>query len=119
MMVWQRMRLSCRRRRQRARAWYVTALIGLGLILLVVDDLPVVHDHDGPGLYNEECPLARLGTTNARVSVSSAPDLSLVVCAPETVPVAVRVSLASFSPAPFAPRAPPSGPLLPSRALIG
>jgi hypothetical protein len=110
---WRRKCLPC------ARDWRVTALVGLGLILLVVGDLPVVHDHDEPGVYNEECPLTRLATTGPRVSLSSAPDLSLLVCAPETVPIAARVVLAPFSPPSFDPRAPPSGPPLPSRAVTG
>jgi hypothetical protein len=99
-----------------ARDWRVTALVGLGLVLLVVGDLPVVHDHDEPGVYNEECSLARLATASPRASLSSAPDLSLLVCAPETVPVAARVVLAPFSLASFDPRTPPSGPPLPSRS---
>jgi hypothetical protein len=98
-----------RRRQQQVRAWCVTTLLGLGLVLLVVGDLPVVHRHDGPGVYNEECPLARLATTGPRASVSPVPDLSLILRTRETVPVAERVLLTSFSPASFDPRAPPSG----------
>jgi hypothetical protein len=89
------------------------------LVLLVVGDLPVVHDHDDPGLYNEECPLARLATTCPRASLSSAPDLSPVACAPETATITARAILTAFSPSSFDPRAPPAGPPLPSRAVIG
>lgn len=95
------------------------ALVGLILALLVVGDLPVVHDHGAPGLYNDECPLARLATMSPRASVSQDPDPSWLPCMPEAVPTAPPVVLALFSPASFAPRAPPSISPLPSRAVIG
>ena len=97
----------------------VGALVGLVLALFVVGDLPVVHDHGAPGLYNEECPLARLATTSPRASVSQDPDPFLFACTPDAVPTAPPVALAPFSPASFAPRAPPSKSALPSRAVIG
>jgi len=111
-----KLQLDCRRRAPCVRA---AALVGLILALLVVGDLPVVHDHGAPGLYNEECPLARLATTSPRASVSQDPDLFLFACTPDAVLAAPPVVLAPFSPASFAPRAPPSNSPLPSRAVVG
>jgi hypothetical protein len=102
------LQLDCRRRSPWVRNGRAAALVGLILALLVVGDLPAVHDHGGPGLYNEECPLARLATTSPRASVSRDPDLFLFACTPDAVLAAPRVILAPFSPASFAPRAPPS-----------
>jgi hypothetical protein len=114
-----RLQLGCRRRSPWVQDRRAGALVGLILALLVVGDLPVVHDHGAPGLYNEECPLARLDTTSPRTSVSQDPDPFPLACTPEAVPTAPPVVLAPFSPASFAPRAPPSKSPLPSRAVIG
>jgi hypothetical protein len=114
-----RLQLGCRRRSFWRRNGRAGALVGLVLALLVVGDLPVVHDHDAPGLYNEECPLARLAITSPRASVSQDPDPFLFACTPDAVLAAPRVILAPFSPASFAPRAPPAKLLLPSRAVVG
>ena len=114
-----RLQLGCRRRSPWVRDRRAGALVGLILALLVVGDLPVVHDHAAPGLYNEECPLARLATTSPRASVSQDPDPFPLAYTPEAVPTAPPVVLAPFSAASFAPRAPPSKSPLPSRAVIG
>src|SRR4029077_5047926 len=97
--------LGWRRRPHNVRSWRVGALVALVLALLAASDLPVVHDHEAPGLYNEECPLARLATTSPQVSASPSPGLFLPARAPEAVPPAPRAVLAPFSPAPFDPRA--------------
>jgi hypothetical protein len=119
MMRRSRVQRCCRRTALWAPDWPIGALAGLVLVLLVVGDLPVVHDHEEPGIYNEECPLARLATTCPRASLSSTPDPALLVRAPETLPVASRGVLTAFSSASFDPRAPPSDLPLPSRAVIG
>ena len=103
----------------RVPAWWAGLLAGLVLAVLVVDELPVVHDHDRPGIYNEECPLARLAAGGPRAALSPSPDPILLFCAPEAVPVAPPAVRAPVRLASFDPRAPPSRPLLPSRALIG
>jgi hypothetical protein len=98
-------------------SWQVGAWVSLVLALLVMGNLPVVHDHEKPGLYNEECPLARLAAGGPRADLSSSPDLLVLLRAPEVLPVAPRAVPAQASLDSFDPRAPPSDPLLPSRAL--
>jgi hypothetical protein len=46
-------------------------LVGLLLAVLAVVDVPVEHDHDAPGLYDLECPLARLAVATPRLSLGS------------------------------------------------
>jgi hypothetical protein len=88
-------------------AWWVGVLAGLVLALLVVDDLPIVHDHDQPGVYNEECPLARLAAGGPRAALARSPDLILLLRVPEALPAIPQPVLAPFSLASFDPRAPP------------
>jgi hypothetical protein len=107
-----------RSRRPRIPVWRAGALVGLILGLLIVGDLPIVHDHGTPGLYNEECPLARLATASPRASVSPDLDQAMLVRTPEAVPAAPRAVRAPFSPASFDPRAPPFLPA-PVRVVIG
>ena len=95
------------------------ALVGLALVLLLLGDLPVVHDHARPGLYNEECPLALLAAGGPRASRSSSPNPMVLLRALEALPVAPHAAPAQVSPPSFDPRAPPARPLLPFRALIG
>src|SRR5262245_51316112 len=95
------LQLGCRRRPAGVRCWRVGALVTLVLALLAASDLPVVHDHDAPGLYNEECPLARLATTSPRLSASLDPAPFLPARAPEAVAPAPRAVLAPFGPASF------------------
>src|SRR5262249_43511334 len=95
----------------------VGAMLGLVLALLVVGDLPVVHDHAASGLYNDECPLARLATASPRVSTSTDPGPFFLACAPEAVPAGPHAILAPFSLTSFDPRAPPLSLPLPSLAV--
>ena len=77
------------------------------LILLVVGDLPVVHDHDEPGVYNEECPLGRLATCPPGASAPEPmPAPGLLPMFDALVP-SVSVEAPAGSIAPSAPRAPP------------
>jgi hypothetical protein len=110
--------VACRKHTPRLPSWGAGALVALALLLLV-GDLPVVHGHDKPGLYNEECPLARLAAGGPRAALASSPDPMVLLRAPETLPVTPRAVPPQVSPASFQPRAPPPRPLLPSRALIG
>lgn len=111
--------LDCRRSSPRVRNWRAGTVVGFILALLIVGDLPVVHDHDAPGLYDEDCPLARLGAVGPRASLASGPDLSPPACAPEAGSVVPRALPSVVSPASFDPRAPPLTPPPSSRAVIG
>jgi hypothetical protein len=87
-----------------------TAFLGFLVLAVIGTDLPEVHVHSAetPGLYNEECPLARLAV----------PGWSLPALARETLPQAEPVSGPPPSPplvqperparSAFAPRAPPA-----------
>jgi len=102
-----RVMAASRRPSRRAPSWQVGGLVSFVLTLLVVGDLPVVHDHDKPGLYNEECSLARLADGAPRAPVSSGPAPMLLLLAPDTLPVSVRAVVVFVGPASFDPRAPP------------
>ena len=87
----------------------VGGLLSLVLALLVVADLPAVHDHAKPGIYNDECALARLAAGSPRASLSSGPTPLLLIPAPDAVFVGRREDvLPHLSPVSFGPRAPPS-----------
>jgi hypothetical protein len=78
----------------------------LALVVLAVD-LPVVHDHDGDGLYDEDCPFVRLATAAPRVPLpqtTAVPQPLLTLEAPPVLPSA-ETALARV--APGVPRAPP------------
>jgi hypothetical protein len=106
-MALSRVPVYCKRLALWTRDWRLGAPLGL-LLLVVVADLPVVHGHDEPGLYNEECPLARLGTCTPRILVPAA------MPAPEPLPVCdalwptIWAGAPPASIAPSAPRAPPA-----------
>jgi hypothetical protein len=98
-------------RRPTARAscasWSAVACLLLAGIVGAVD-LPVVHDHHLPGIFNEECPLGRLA---ARAPRLPSPDVLLAAGLPVASPAtdgmawiepAIPVLLAST------PRAPPT-----------
>jgi hypothetical protein len=81
----------------------VGALLGVllaGVVLAV--DLPVIHGHDQDGLYNQDCPLARLAA-----GVSRGPSAD-AMAAPRPLPVCEVVSLP--------PRAAPAPPLVAASA---
>jgi hypothetical protein len=99
------MHAGCRTR----RTGWAGALLGVLLAGVVVAvDLPLVHEHDEPGLYNEECPLGRLA---ARAPRAPSPD---AVPAPGPLPVRAAPSLTprvepALSPhVPSESRAPPA-----------
>ena len=86
-------------------------MFGLLLILLVAGTPLTVHAHDGPGLYDEECPLVWLTVAKPGVPFASMPALAPLVRAPDPVAVLVVADLAQVSPESFDPRAPPLSPL--------
>jgi hypothetical protein len=86
------------------------ALLALLLLALLGADLPDVHTHDGstPGVYNEECPLARLALPAWALPATAPENLAQPGPVPDPA-----VTVALFAPAPplraaFAPRAPPA-----------
>ena len=83
------------------------ALFGLLLSLFVVGSVPTVHGHDGPGLYDEECPFVWLAVAKPGVPFPSAPALARLMRAPDPVPVLLAARLVDVSLASFDPRAPP------------
>ncbi len=118
-----RTRLRCRRcdggRASHDRpAWRVAALLAIVLGLLVLGDLPVVHDHHASGVYNEECLLARLASGGARASLSGTAETPRPARAPEIVLAAPPTVLGRIVAAPFDSRGPPSSLPFPTRTAI-
>lgn len=106
--------MAARRRVQTAcnksparHAWWASGLFGLFLALFVAGTVPTVHGHDGPGLYDEECPLVWLAVVKPGVPFPSVPILAPLVRVPDPVPVLLATGLADVSLASFDPRAPP------------
>jgi hypothetical protein len=99
------LQLACRTAWTREVGALLCVLLA-GVLLAV--DLPVVHDHEEDGLYNQDCPLARLA---AGVSRAPSPD---AMAAPRPLPVCEVPSATLWvEPAPppvaaSAPRAPPA-----------
>ena len=64
-------------------------------LAVLAADVPVVHQHTGsePGLFNEECPLARLAAGTGARALAPVPDL------PGPAP-AVNVALPAWTPVP-------------------
>jgi len=80
----------------------------LAALVLLAADLPTVHEHHAPGVYNQDCPLARLAAVAPRTPL---PD---PIAAPRPLPVCeapsptLRVELAPPPVASCAPRGPPA-----------
>jgi hypothetical protein len=72
-------------------------------------EAPILHRHGdaGEGLYDDECPLARLAATETRVGIASAADpVQPIAAAPlSAAPAAARPAAVSVHPA--VARAPP------------
>jgi len=87
-----------------------SALLIFLLLALVGADAPAIHSHDAtsPGIYNEECPLARLAVPAwARLAAAPEPIIQLApVPSPALMPSVAE--LGSPVPPSFGPRAPPS-----------
>ncbi|MGH7485723.1 MAG: hypothetical protein ACREMY_09000, partial [bacterium] len=54
-------------------AWWSNGLLGLLLALFLAGSVPAVHGHEGPGLYDEECPLVWLAVRKPGVPMPSVP----------------------------------------------
>jgi hypothetical protein len=91
--------------------WCRGLLLAVVLTLLVASDLPVVHAHDAPGFYDEDCPLERLASVTRFVPLPSAPDVPHPAPAVDSVPTGVLSAAARVPCASFEPRAPPLLPL--------
>ncbi len=117
------MRLRCRRH-DGGRvgcdrpAWRVAGLLALLLGLLVLGTLPVVHDHDAPGVYDEECLLARLASGGARAPFSVPPETPRLADPVEIVPAVPPAVLVRIVAASFDSRGPPAGSPLPIHTAI-
>jgi hypothetical protein len=92
---------------RRRHGWRAGGLFGLFLVLLVAGAVPTVHGHDGPGFYDEECPLVSLAVVKPGVPFPSVPILVPLAPAPDAVPVLPALELADVSLGSFDPRAPP------------
>jgi hypothetical protein len=84
-------------------------LLGLLLVVLIGAEIPEVHDHDAStaGLYNEECPLARLAVPSWGIPIVAAD----ILAQPDPVPALAAAPVPDQPATPrtgFAPRAPPT-----------
>lgn len=100
---------------QPAREAIARVLLGVLVAVVVLGDLPVVHDHDAPGLYNEDCPLVRLAAAAPTVPLPQARGIPLPLPAPDGVPASPVLGSAVIRLASFESRAPPV--LVPRRHL--
>jgi hypothetical protein len=90
-----------------ARGRGVGVLLGVLLAVVVLGDLPVVHAHDAPGLYDEDCPLERLAGAPPQMSLPQTLLLPLPVSVPEAVPTRPLAATGGALFAAFDSRAPP------------
>jgi hypothetical protein len=102
-----RLQIDCNKWPPSCSSWRAWAFLGLLVAVLVLSDVPVVHDHDGPGLYDEDCPLVRLaapapGAWVPQTSVAPLPGLAPDSVRDQPVALAARPSLVGFE-----SRAPP------------
>jgi hypothetical protein len=89
------------------RSWVGAVLWGLLAAAVLAVDVPVLHHHDGDGLYNQDCPLARLATGVARGPVPDAMAAARPLPARESVSPIPWIEPALPAAAPRAARAPP------------
>jgi hypothetical protein len=93
------------------RPWLARAA-RLGLLALVVlgAELPEIHEHgvSTPGLYNEDCPLARLAVPSWGLPALTPPTLPQPDALPDPGPALAFASPSTAVPRAFAPRAPPA-----------
>jgi hypothetical protein len=86
-----------------------TVLALVVVLAVLASDLEVVHDHAStePGLYNEECPLARLATGAGTVVLSDPPAAAGPLPARDTALPATGVAPPEVEAWSDAPRGPP------------
>ena len=93
------------------RPWLVRAAL-LALLALVVfsTEIPEIHNHDAgtPGLYSEDCPLARLAIPSWGLPALARPILFRPEAFPDPGPPRADTSPSEAARCPFAPRAPPA-----------
>jgi hypothetical protein len=109
-MMAMRLQADCRKPRGgrgRCPAWWASGLFGLLVVLLLAGGVPAVHAHQGPGLYDEECPLVWLALPRPGAAVTSVPTVGPPAGIPDPVAVFVVTGPAPASLASFDPRAPP------------
>jgi hypothetical protein len=84
------------------------ALLLLVALVLLGTDIPEIHDHHAgiPGLYNEECPLARLAVPSWVLPALAPPILLQPEALSDPGPPRTVASLSAAGGCPFAPRAP-------------
>lgn len=80
----------------------------LATLVLLAADLPTVHEHHAPGVYNEDCPLARLAAVAPRVPQPHAVDAPRPLTAPDAPLLTTAVRPATLRAPSSAPRAPPA-----------
>jgi hypothetical protein len=108
MLVRQRLQANCNTIFARRRhPWWASGFVGLVFVLCVAGGVPTVHDHDTPGLYNEDCPLLCLAVTRPGVTLPSVPAMAPLTPAPDLVPPVRALGFTDVSLASFDPRAPP------------
>ena len=106
MTVWTNMRMG--RKSGGLRRTSVGGILFVVVLAVVIpSDLPVIHVHDAPGFYDEDCPLERLAA--AKPPVPPPPDLAMSKPVPVSAPVPTILSSASVDGAfaSFESRAPP------------
>jgi hypothetical protein len=93
------------------RPWLVRAAL-LGLLALVVlgAELPEIHEHGvgTSGLYNEDCPLARLAVPSWGLPALTPPTLPQPDALPDPGPARAFGAPSAPVRGAFAPRAPPA-----------
>jgi hypothetical protein len=92
---------------RRRHPWWAGGFVGLVLALCVAGGVPTLHDHDAPGLYDEECPLLCLAIARPGVPLPPVPAVVPLAPAPDPVPLVLVRGLTDVSRASFDPRAPP------------
>jgi hypothetical protein len=92
------------------RPWWVrAALLGLLALVVVGVELPEIHDHTGnPGLYSEDCPLARLALPSWGLPALASPTVPQPDALPDPGPLPPVASPSTAGRGAFAPRAPPA-----------
>jgi hypothetical protein len=93
------------------RPWVVRAAL-LGVLALVVlgAELPEIHDHDTgtPGLYSEDCLLARLAVPSWGLPALAPPTVPQPEALPDPGPPLASASPSAMARWASAPRAPPA-----------
>jgi hypothetical protein len=92
------------------RPWLRAALLGVLALVVLGADLPEIHEHGAntPGLYNQDCPLARLAVPNWGLPALAPPTVPQPEALPNPGPPLASASPSATARWAFAPRAPPA-----------